>query len=146
MKKILMLSAVVISSIYLAGCSSGANGVFDMSIPNAQESMPSNVKDQVGDFKFYFGKDSAPLMSKDLGSVQTSVRTNGVFKDSNKSCNWVFYSALLKLKEQAQARGATGVANIQSNWKNNTTSSDKTFVCGKGNMMSGVALIGTAIK
>ena len=39
-----------------------------------------------------------------------------------------------------------GVANIESNWKNNPTSSNETYVCANGFMMSGVALKGDVIK
>lgn len=117
-----------------------------MSIESAMKLMPEKVKNQLGDFKFYFGKDSKPLTSSVAGTIHTSNRTNGVLKSYQKSCNWAFYSALIDLEKQAKAMDGKGVANIESNWKNNPTSSNKTYVCANGFMMSGVALKGDVIK
>ncbi|WP_119343193.1 YgdI/YgdR family lipoprotein [Facilibium subflavum] len=130
---------------FLAGCSSNT-GLGNYNINHALNTMPTDMKQQTEGFHYYFGKNSAPFGAKDLGPIRTSRRTNAFAKEPVKSCNWVFYSALLELKQQAQALGGNGVANIQSNWKNNATSSKETYVCENGLWMSGVALIGDAIK
>ena len=67
-------------------------------------------------------------------------------KSAQKACDWVFYSALLNLKQQAKNMGGNAVANIESNWKNHATSSSKKYMCANGLWVSGVALKGTVIK
>ncbi|WP_150467971.1 excinuclease [Francisella sp. SYW-9] len=141
-----LISLVVASCVVLPLTGYASDDVYNMSIKNAMKLMPKDVKNQIGDFKFYFGKDSKPLTSSITGTIHTSNRTNGVFKSYQKSCNWVFYSALIDLEKQAKAMGGNGVANIESNWKNNPTSSKDTYVCGDGLIMSGVALKGDVIK
>ena len=48
--------------------------------------------------------------------------------------------------ESLLKEGGNAVINIKSNYKNNTTESDTTFKCGAGNIMAGVALIGTVVR
>ncbi|WHN65945.1 excinuclease [Cysteiniphilum sp. QT6929] len=136
---------VATTALAISACSSNT-GLGNYNINQAMNSMPTKVKTQTTDFKFYFGKNSAPTGAKDLGEITTSRRANAFAKDPVASCNWVFYSALLSLENQAKEMGGNGVANIQSNWKNNTTSSTDTYVCENGLWMSGVALKGNAIK
>ncbi|AJI55026.1 putative excinuclease ATPase subunit [Francisella philomiragia] len=145
MKKIL-LSLVAAGCFVLPLSVYASDDIHDVSIKNAMEVMPDKVKNKLGDFKFYFGKDSKPFDYSAEGTIYTSKRTNGTFKHYEKSCNWAFYSALIDLKEQSQAAGGKGVADIESNWKNNPTSSKDTYVCGEGLLMSGVALKGLIIK
>ncbi|WP_245806462.1 excinuclease [Francisella halioticida] len=123
-----------------------SNDIYNMEIKNAMDSMPKKVKTQLGDFKFYFGKDSKPFEYTKGETIYTSNRSNGVLKSNLKACNWVFYSALIDLKKQAQAVNGKGVANIESNWKNNPTNNSKTFVCAEGLIMTGVALKGNIIR
>lgn len=135
---------VATTALAISACSSNT-GLGNYNINQAMSSMPTKVKTQTTDFKFYFGKNSAPAGAKDLGEITTSRRANAFAKDPVASCNWVFYSALLSLESQAKEMGGNGVANIQSNWKNNTTSSTDTYVCENGLWMSGVALKGDVI-
>ena len=144
MKKILAMITITILSMPLL--SYAADDIHNMSIKNAMKMMPDSVKAKLGDFKFNFASDSVPVTGDATNKVKTSDRTNSVFKDSVESCNWVFYSALINIKKDAQKIGGTSVDNIQSNWRNNPTSSNKTFVCADGLIMSGVALTGYAVK
>ncbi|WP_440683231.1 excinuclease [Cysteiniphilum halobium] len=130
---------IVTTALAVSACSSNT-GLGNYNINQALTSMPTKVKIKTNDFKFYFGKNSAPIGAKDLGEITTSRRSNAFAKDPVASCNWVFYSALLSLENQAKEMGGNAVANIQSNWKNNTTSSTDTYVCDNGLWMSGVAL------
>ncbi|TNF66742.1 MAG: excinuclease [Gammaproteobacteria bacterium] len=140
----LLLALVVVISFIISACSSNT-GVSNYDINQAMTGIPPDVKQQLGDFKFYFGK-SAGWSAKELGPVKTSLRTNAFAKNPQVSCNRVFYSALISLKKQAQKLGGNAVANIQSNWKDNKVSSKATYVCDNGLWMSGVALTGTAVK
>ncbi|APC97539.1 hypothetical protein [Francisella frigiditurris] len=75
-----------------------------------------------------------------------SPRSNSTFRDVTKSCNMAFYSDLIKLSKQARDLVRIVVANIQSNWKHNVTSSTETYVCADGLIMSGVALRADIVK
>ncbi|MCF6766000.1 excinuclease [Thiotrichales bacterium 19S3-7] len=140
----LALIALIIASFVVSACSSN-KGIDNYNVDQALNGMPPDIKQQIGDFKFYFGK-SAGWGAKELGTVKTSLRTNAFAKNPQISCNRVFYSALLSLKKQAQQLGGNAVENIQSNWKDNKVSSKSIFVCDNGLWMSGVALTGTAVK
>ena len=143
MKKIITISALVLG---LVSTSFASDDMHNISIKNAMDSMPADVKTKIGDVKFYFGKDSAPAGTKVVGTLMPSLRTNGFLKDETVSCNRVFYSDLIQMAQDAKAHGGTAVANIQSNWQHNTTSSSETFVCAAGLWMSGVALKADVIK
>jgi hypothetical protein len=129
----------------IASCSPNV-GLQKYNINQAITGMPLSIKNKVGDFKFYFGTNSAPIGAQKLGQVSASPRTNAWGKPALKSCNWVFYSALISLKKQAQERGGNAVANIQSNWKDNKFDSKTEFEGDNTFNMSGVALIGEVIK
>jgi hypothetical protein len=146
LKKVFLI-LLFTSTLIITGC--GANtGLRGYNINHAMNNMPTSVKNRTDDFKFYFGKDSTIdiLGATKLGPVKTSNRTNAAGKSAVKSCDWVFYSALIDLKTQAEKMGGNAVANIQSNWKGNTTSSSTRYMCANGLWLSGVALTGTAIK
>ena len=98
------------------------------------------------DVKFYFGKQKTPAVLKKLGTDQTSQKTNSFGKSPEKSCNWAFLSAMLRLKARAQELGANAVVNIVSNYKNIENSSETEFECHDGAMMTGVALKGDFVK
>jgi hypothetical protein len=143
MKKI--LSIIVATSLLMPILGFG-DDLANMDIKTAMDSMPDKVKTKLGNFKYVFGKNTVPVMSATENEVRVVGRTNAVFKNNLDSCNLAFYNALIKLKTEAEAGSATGVANIQSNWKDDITSSNTTFVCATGLLMSGVAFTGTAIK
>ncbi|MFZ9035603.1 MAG: excinuclease [Francisellaceae bacterium] len=132
-------------ALLMAGCSSNT-GLANYNVNQAMNSMPPEVKAKTDDFKFYFGPDSTPKGAEKLGEIKTSLRTNAVGKSPEASCNWVFYSALLKLKHASELAGGNGVGDIESNWQNNPTADKSTFACDNGLWMSGVALKGQAIK
>lgn len=70
---------------------------------------------------------------------------NAFNKTDEKACNWAFLSAMIALKDRAVREGGNAVINIKSNYKNNLTSSEKTFQCGAGALMAGVALTGEVV-
>ncbi len=143
MKKIL---SIILATAFLIPVLSFGDDLANMDIKTAMDSMPAKVKTKLDNFKYVFGKNTLPVMSVKASDVRVVGRTNAVFKNNLESCNLAFYNALIKLKSEADAGGATGVANIQSNWKDDTTSSNTTFICATGLLMSGVAFTGTAFK
>lgn len=108
----------------------------------ATEKAKSVLGNQV---KFYFGKQAHGTVAKRFGEFGTNKKTNGVGKSDREACEWAFYSALLSLKQRAEREGGNAVINIRSNYRGNTTSSNDTFRCGSGAIMSGVALLGDVV-
>jgi len=106
-----------------------------MSNPEMQAKLPQGVK-------FYFGTQRAGV-SKTLGETKTSKKTSSFKKSDKTACEWAFLSALIAIGEDAKQRGGNAVIGIKSNYENNETSSNDTFVCGAGGIMAGVALKGT---
>lgn len=109
-----------------------------LSTEKAKEILGTNVK-------FYFGKQGHGPVVKRFGEFGTNKKTNGVGKSDRQACEWAFYSALLSLKQRAEREGGNAVINIRSNYRGNTTTSNDTFRCGSGAIMSGVALLGDVV-
>ncbi|MCA3234366.1 MAG: excinuclease ATPase, partial [Cupriavidus sp.] len=61
-------------------------------------------------------------------------------------CQTVFVEAVQELQQRASSSGNNAVMEIRSNWKDDETSSDKTYVCAKGAAYIGVALKATLVK
>ena len=96
--------------------------------------------------KFYFGDQQHPKAEKTYGEFRTNKKTNAFGKSDKEACSWVFLSAMVALRDRAVREGGNAVINIKSNYKDNMTSSNDTFDCGAGNVVAGVALIGTVVK
>ena len=97
------------------------------------------------DIKFYFGDQKHGKVIKNFGEFKTNKKTNAFNKSDKEACEWAFLSAMLALKKRAVQKGGNAVINIKSNYKNNLTSSNDSFECGAGAIMSGVALVGTIV-
>jgi uncharacterized protein YbjQ (UPF0145 family) len=107
----------------------------------------NNARGRLGDsVKFYFGNQATPKVLERLVTDQTSQKTNSFGKTPERSCNWVFLSAMLQLQKRAHAVGANAVVNIVSNYGNVPMSSETEFECHDGAIMSGVALKGDFVK
>jgi uncharacterized protein YbjQ (UPF0145 family) len=118
-----------------------------MMLPLAAAMSDNDAQHRLGDsVKFYFGKQPTPAVLERLGTDQTSQKTNSVGKTAERSCNWAFLSAMLRLQQRARELGANAVINIVSNYKNVETSSETEFECHDGAIMSGVALKGEFVK
>lgn len=96
--------------------------------------------------QFYFG-DQQPnaKIKRTIGEYRTNRKTNSVGKSDLTACEWVFISTLKALRDSAKEAGGNAIVNIQSNYKNNLTSSNDTFQCGAGGLMAGVALQGDVV-
>jgi uncharacterized protein YbjQ (UPF0145 family) len=116
-------------------------------LPLSAAMSDNDAQNRLGDsVKFYFGKQQAPAVLERLGTDQTSQKTNSFGKTPERSCNWAFLSAMLRLQQRARELGANAVINIVSYYKNAENSSETQFECHDGALMSGVALKGEFVK
>ena len=97
------------------------------------------------DIRFFFDGENVPEIIKNFGEFRTNKKSNGVGKTDLVACQRAFLSAMLSLRDRARREGGNAVIKIKSNYKGNTTSSTQTFQCGAGNIMVGVALMGTVV-
>ena len=116
-------------------------------MPIAAAMAANDAQSRLGDsVKFYFADQPTPAVASKIASDKTSQRTNGFGKSADKSCNWVFLSAMLALQKRAHEVGADAVVNIVSNYKEKVVASQTEFECHDGAIMSGVALKGDFVK
>lgn len=92
--------------------------------------------------KYYFGTQKAPI-SKSIGPTGSSRKSSSFHKSDKVACERAALSVLIALGEDAKSRGGNAVVGIKSNYENNLTSSNETYVCGAGGIMAGVAFSGT---
>ncbi len=145
MKKLLLTVAVSAAAIAAIAPAQARDTKHMLSIEQAMAE--NDAKNRLGDdVKYYFGKQSTPAVLKKLGTDQTSQKTNSFGKSAEKSCNWAFLSAMLRLQARAKELGADAVVNIVSNYKNVEMSSETEFECHDGALMTGVALKGDFVK
>jgi uncharacterized protein YbjQ (UPF0145 family) len=116
-------------------------------LPLANAMEANDAKSRLGEtVKFYFGKQATPSVLRKIASDQTSQKTNAFGKSDEKACNWAFLSAMLALQKRANELGANAVINIQSNYNNQSFSSETEFECHAGAIMAGVALKADFVK
>lgn len=135
------------SVLVLAGCAAATQARDDirdysivdaLSTEQAKQALGTNVR-------FYFGSQTHGAVVKRFGEFGTNKKTNGFNKTDRAACEWVFLTALKTLGERAEKEGGNAVVNIRSNYRNALSSSNDTFKCGSGALMSGVALIGDVV-
>lgn len=131
----------------IATCASTASARDDVGNYSIADAMASEeAKSILGDnIKFYFGNQEHGIVTREISQRSTNKKTNGVNKTNQGACEWAFLSAMKDLRDTAKSQGGNAVVNIRSNYRNNTTSSEETFKCGSGALMSGVALTGDIV-
>jgi len=145
MKKLALSIAIAAAAVAAVAPAQARDNKMMMSIENAMND--NDARNRLGDsVKFYFGAQKTPAIAKKLSTDQTSQKTNSFGKSPEKSCNWAFLSAMLRLQARAKELGADGVVNIVSNYKNVENASETEFECHDGAMMTGVALKGDFVK
>jgi uncharacterized protein YbjQ (UPF0145 family) len=145
MKKLLL--TVAVSAAAIAATAPAQARDTKLMLPLAAAMADNDAQNRLGeDVKFYFGSQKTPAVLQKLGSDQTSQKTNSFGKSAEKSCNWAFLSAMLRLQARAKELGANAVVNIVSNYKNVEMSSETEFECHDGALMTGVALKGDFVK
>lgn len=142
-RNIVWLLAVV--GIAVALPAEARDNLLDMSIEQALNTPEAKERLNKG-IVFSFGDEVSVDVQESFGEYRTSKRTRAFNRDDQDACQWVFLTAMLELQKKAESLGADAVVNIRSNWKNEQTSSSTTFVCAKGGMIAGVALIGEFVK
>lgn len=143
MKKLLVLS--MINLLLSSSATYARDDVGSYSIKKALGLEQAKAK--LGNrIKFYFGKQPHGTILSNFGEFSTNKKTNAFNKSDLQACQWVFLSAIISLRDRAVKEGGNAVINIKSNYKNKLTSSKEKFKCGAGNLMAGVALVGTVVK
>lgn len=106
-----------------------------------------NYSDKLdSDVKLYFGEQSYPKPSKQMGTFVSNKKTNAFNKSDEEACQWVMLSALLALQERAVREGGNAVVDIVSYYKKNKMSSETEYECHAGKLMAGVALQGRVVR
>ncbi len=142
-----LISSAILAGAALAGALPAQAADSVLMMPIAAAMAANDAQSRLGDsVKFYFADQPTPPVASKITSDKTSQRTNGFGKAADKSCNWVFLSAMLALQKRANDVGADAVVNIVSNYKEKVMSSQTEFECHDGAIMSGVALKGDFVK
>lgn len=137
---IILMTALLVSTSTLA-----RDDVSDYDVEEALNLERSKEKLGTG-VKFYFGDSKPASIEKTFGEFGTNKKTNAFNKTDKEACQWAFLSAMVALRDRAVREGGNAVVNIKSNYRGNLTTSDTTFKCGAGNVLAGVALVGTVVK
>jgi uncharacterized protein YbjQ (UPF0145 family) len=140
------LLAVAVTAILTASANAAwaRDTQHDFSIADALGHPDAQAKLKI---PMFFGSQSpGRAILNTIGEYRTSQKANAFGKGDEVACKRAMLSALLALQERAQKEGGNAVINIKSNYRNNETSSETTYVCGAGNIMAGVAFKGTVVK
>ena len=140
-------TALVALVLVLGSASSelGADAIENFSIKQALETADAREKLDP-QIKLYFGDWKHGAVVKSLGEWKSYKKTNGVGRANEIACQRAFLSAAISLQQRASKMGGNAVIGIQSDYDNRKASSDTTYVCGSGLLMSAVALIGTVVR
>jgi len=142
--KISALAVTAVAAMLVAGVADARDTHIKLPIKDAMAA--NNAQAALGtDVKFFFGPD-APKPAKTMGTYTSNKKTNFANKSDKEGCEWAFLSAMISLKERAQAEGGNAVINIQSYYKKAEFSSATEYECGAGAFVGGVALRGTVVK
>ena len=144
MKKIISVAVMAVAAL-ASSAASARDDLLKFPIAGAMAANDAETR-LAGPVKFFFAGQPTPAVLSKISTDKTSQRTNGFGKSAEKSCNYVFLSAMLRLKERAHELGADAVVNIVSNYKDNEFASATEFECADGALMSGVALKGDFVK
>jgi uncharacterized protein YbjQ (UPF0145 family) len=107
--------------------------------PDAKEKLDPKIK-------LFFGNSKHGAVVKSIGEWKSYKKSNGVGRANEVACQRAFLSAAISLQQRASKMGGNAVIGIKSDYDNSKTSSDTTYVCASGTLMSAVALIGTVVK
>jgi hypothetical protein len=141
--KLTTLAVSAITAALLMTAAHARDTRLKLPIKDAMET--AEAKEKLGtEVKFVFG--SGPANAKTFGTYTSNKKTNFANKSDKEGCEWAFLSAMIALKERAQAEGGNAVINIQSYYKKNEFSSATEYECAAGAFVGGVALRGTVAK
>jgi hypothetical protein len=99
-----------------------------------------------GTVKFYLaGNQPNGQVTVVEQGTEVNRKTNGFWKGSQKTCNWVMQSVLIELQDRAKKAGANAVVNMVSDYGNPYSDPQK-YECHVGFLMSGVIMKGDLAK
>jgi uncharacterized protein YbjQ (UPF0145 family) len=110
-----------------------------LATPDAQQKLDGSVK-------FFFGDTAHPAVVHSFGYLATNQKTNSVNKSAKRACEWAFLSALLRFQKRAEQLGANAVVDIHSYYDKHDVSSNVSFECHDGFLLTGVALRGNFVR
>lgn len=145
-------SALVVTALLASGAASAADELLNMPIDAALKSPTAAARIDPGiQMSWGFSKlDGAqnPVSFKTIKRVRRPVSQvrDAPRPTDAELCQAVFVEAVQELQQRASSTGNNAVMEIRSNWKDDETSSDKTYVCAKGAAYIGVALKATLVK
>ncbi len=140
------IGVVVCLLICFAGASAVSARETFQTFPVKQALEKAERENRLLDVALYFGDQKHPKVIQNMGEWATNKKTNAFGKSDRVACDWVFISAILQMQQRALQEGGNAVINIKSNYKNIEFVSDDEYRCGAGNIMAGVALLGTVVK
>lgn len=141
------LSSVLVLGLALAlpGVASARNDRLHFPVADAAGTADAQAKLD-GSVKFYWGGQSHPKVSKNLGTDQTNKKTNAFNKGDKAACEWAWLSAMITMQNRAKQLGADAIINLHSIYQNQDFVSDTEYECGIGTFTGGVALRGEFVK
>ncbi len=137
--------AVVFISAFGASQADARDKVTEISIADALAAPDAQQKFD-GSVKFFFGGAAHPEVGHSFGFFVANEKTNSLNKSTERGCKWAFLSAMLKFQKRAAQLGADAVVDIHSYYDKQDISSDTSFQCHDGFLMTGVALRGNFVK
>jgi uncharacterized protein YbjQ (UPF0145 family) len=141
LRNTVVASTLVVCATLPTAPASAADDIIQLDLQQALNA-PDTLAKIDGSVKFYFGTSHHPAIIKHLGEGVTNKKANGVGRNSTRGCERAFLDGLLQMQAKAKELGATAVININSYYKKNEVTIDKTVECHSGLLMDGVALKG----
>ncbi len=138
-----------------SGAASAADQLLNMPIdkalatPGAKERIDPSIRLLFGFKKIDGAQD--PKVFKTVKRIRRPVDTSKNTGEppppgDDALCASVFVEAVQELQQRATKEGGNAVVEIHSNWKDDETASDSTYVCAKGSAYIGVALKATVVR
>ena len=145
---VLLSKTALIALVLVIGSASGGfahDAIESYSIKQALETPEAREKLDP-QIRLYFGNWKHGAVVQSIGEWKSYKKSNGVGRAHEIACQRAFLSAAISLQQRAHKMGGNAVIGIKSDYDNRKTSSDVTYVCGSGMLMSAVALIGTVVR
>ena len=143
--KALLATALASVALFAAAPAQADDAVTNHSI-EAVTARPEYAA-EISGVRFFFADAPHPAVARTIEEdARTSVRTRKLGRSNEEACQWVMLSALIQLRDHAQAVGGNAVINIRSNWRNQEWPSRTEYQCAAGFLMAGVALKGDVVS
>ncbi|CAE6701329.1 hypothetical protein R69927_03230 [Paraburkholderia domus] len=135
MKKRFVLGALAVVVLTQAGCATDVK-----SLPLAAAGGQSR-----GGVPVYFGQQSHPAVTAQLGDVSYSVRIARKVSSQEDACHEALAEAVQKLRAEAHARNANAVINVSTRFHSTESNSSTDFTCGVSPSAAAIAVKGQLV-